>query len=183
MPTPPSFDFAAPYELMVGVWDGLSSVYTADDHFVGSWASRVVIYWKKPGEILCFRQVQQGDPIAFDAGNDAHMAAMHQSRAGDEFHVDFHIDGKRGRGQSKSDGRQYEGFETTPGTYLFHIRTPQGCFYNNQFFPSPNERRIIGPFVENGTMNVLRVLSQVFTRISYDVPEEYKVDDAHPHGA
>lgn len=182
MPTP-SFDFAAPYELMVGVWDGLSSVYTAEEKFLGSWASRVVIYWKEPGKVLCFRQVQQSAPIAFDVGNDEHVATMDQLRTRDEFHVDFHIDGKRGRGRSEVDGRQYEGFETTPGTYLFHIRTPKGCFYNNQFFPNPNERRIIGPLVENGTMNVLLVLSQVFARISYDVPEAYRVDDDHAHGA
>jgi len=181
MSTRPSLDFATPYELMVGVWDGVSSVYTADDHFLGSWASRVVIYWK-PNNVLCFHQVQQGDPIAFDVGNDEHMAAMHESRAHDEYHVDFHIRGKRGEGKSE-DGRVYEGFETTPGTYLFHIRTPKGCFYNNQFFTNPNERRIIGPFVENGSMKVLMVLSQVFARISYDVPDEYKDDPAHARGA
>jgi len=181
MSTRPSFDFAEPYELMVGVWDGISAVYTADDHFVGSWASRVVIYWK-PKRILCFRQVQQGEPIVFDTRNDAHAAAMSRSRGYDEYHVDFHIEGKRGQGRSE-DGRIYEGFETTPGTYLFHIRTPKGCFYNNQFFPNPNERRIIGPFVENETMNVLQVLSQAFTRISYEVPDEYKMDDGHAHGA
>jgi hypothetical protein len=67
------------------------------------------------------------------------------------------------------------GAETSPGTYLFHLTFPGfGHYYNNQYFTNPNERRIIGPFVHGGDYDPQFIVSQTFTRISYDVPEKYK---------
>jgi hypothetical protein len=162
-----TFDYATPYQLMVGVWDGLASAFDKNGDFDGTYASRVAIYWKKRGKILCFRQVQQTDRIHFRT--DDKVAKSKKWVIGETpYHVDFLIVGKHGRGES--DGKIYEGVETTPGTYLFHIKSKDGSFYNNQYFVNPNERRVIGPFVEAGQNEITYVLSQVFVRISYDVP-------------
>ena len=82
------------------------------------------------------------------------------------------------------------GTETRPGIYLFHLMFKEGHYYNNQYFTDPNERQIIGPFVATtnaaepasrrrstsaapvGEIQV--VVAQTFSRLSYDVPSQYK---------
>ncbi|MEM8665045.1 MAG: hypothetical protein AAGF49_13110 [Pseudomonadota bacterium] len=66
------------------------------------------------------------------------------------------------------------GAESTPGTYLFHLTFPFGNYYNNQYFTTPNERRIIGPYVPAGGVAFSGVVAQTFTRISYDVPDNMR---------
>jgi hypothetical protein len=90
---------------------------------------------------------------------------------------------------SKGDVR-VAGTETRPGIYLFHLMFTEGHYYNNQYFTDPNERQIIGPFVaatdpeEPGSRRgstrttpvgeIRVVVAQTFTRLSYDVPSQYK---------
>ena len=60
-------------------------------------------------------------------------------------------------------------------------RYQQGHYYNNQYFMSPNERHIIGPYVATDgstpaqpSGEVTCIVAQTFTRVSYDVPAKYK---------
>jgi hypothetical protein len=162
-----TFDYATPYQLMVGVWDGIASEFGPDGEFRGSYASRVAIYWKTPGEILCFRQVEQSNPIHFDEKGGKAARKFGES----VLHIDFDVDGKR----ANSPDGEVTALETTPGTYIFHIKRPDGThYYNNQYFVNENERRIIGPYTEGDSPKIAGVLSQVFTRLSYDVPDRFK---------
>ena len=129
--------------------------------------------------ILPASVVQQDQPISmFDRADDKsedlaeRREHLRKMAALTRYHVDFHINGKRGYG--KQGDMTYTGLETTPGVYLFHIKTPDGSFYNNQFFTDPNERHIIGPFVKAPGNELTQVLSQTFRRISYNVPEDLK---------
>jgi hypothetical protein len=58
MPDSP-LDFAVPYELMVGVWSGMCTVYTAQGAFHSTTPSMVAIYWKQRPTLLHYRQIEQ----------------------------------------------------------------------------------------------------------------------------
>ena len=73
-----------------------------------------------------------------------------------------------GRGDVKVTGTQ-----TRPDVYHFHLKTPDGNWYNNHYCTSPNERDILGPFVENNG-KIEFIVVQSLTRISYDVPKKFR---------
>ena len=162
-----AFDYGTPYEIMVGQWTGHSILYDKDGKYLHTGPSLVSIYWKKPGKLLHYKQEDLGnlDELAFE---HPHKQGLEQIIFLREF--DLEIKGKA----CKSKGRdevKVEGVESRPGTYLFHLNFPAGHYYNNQYFPNPNERHIIGPFVPKGAADVGAVVAQTFTRISYDVPD------------
>ena len=67
------------------------------------------------------------------------------------------------------------GTETRPDVYHFHLKTADGDWYNNHHCINPNERHIMGPFVEkNGKIEW--IAAQTLTRISYEVPKKYRCD-------
>jgi hypothetical protein len=180
------FEYARPYDLMVGVWAGMATSYDAAGSYLLSVPSLVAIYWKRPYTLLHYRQDELPD---LDKRLEGHPYPAAMTKI---IHHDFdlRISGKacESTAASRHDVR-VAGTETRPGIYLFHLMFEEGHYYNNQYFTDPNERQIIGPFIaarENeevtrrpsasaapsGQISV--VVAQTFTRISYDVPDRYK---------
>ena len=199
-----TFDYARPYDLMVGYWAGIASVFNDAGVYQDSIQSRVAIYWHVPNKMLHFRQAQEDsvEDLLNNAGYDSRDVAAVRSFA--QLNVDLKIAGKTCSGEDRKSGTVITGIETRPDIYLFHLRTRDehghyyADYYNNQYFVSPNERHIIGPYVmaapatgaarrqfapaQKGadspayfpTGTVRAVIAQVFTRISYDVPKALK---------
>src|SRR5262249_33519824 len=66
-----NFDYRTPYDLMVGQWNGMSTLYNAKGEYQFSTPSLVAIYWKhrpsdadEPG-LLSYRQIEVADPFEF----------------------------------------------------------------------------------------------------------------------
>jgi hypothetical protein len=199
-----TFDYALPYDLMVGYWAGIATVYDDNGVYQDSIQSRVAIYWHVRSKVLHFQQNQEDsvEPLLNGPGYDRNdvMAVRNFS----QMTVDLKVKGKSCSGEDKQSGTLISGVETRPGIYLFHLRTRDANgryfadYYNNQYFVSPNERHIIGPYVMAApataaarrkfapahkgldvpayfpTGKVRLVIAQIFTRISYDVPKELK---------
>ena len=176
------FDYATPYNIMVGRWSGLTTTFTATGEYVDSVASFVTIFWKKPHKLLHYEQEELPDLDERLEGNP-HKETVAKIVRHD---FDLEITGKACRSTNTSgEAISVSGTETLPGIYLFHLAFPEGQYYNNQFFTSPNERQIIGPFIAAAPPEaaparkgapapspggVTFVVAQTFTRISYEVP-------------
>jgi hypothetical protein len=206
MPMSPqnSFSDAIPYDLMVGYWAGIASVYDDKGAYQDSIQSRVAIYWHVPNKLLHFQQDQEDSVEALlnDPGyNTNDVTAV---RNFSQLTVDLEVKGKSCSGEDEHSGTTIDGVETRPGLYLFHLRTKDKTgryyadYYNNQYFVGPNERHIIGPYVMAApvtraalkkyssdrkgtdaagyfpTGSVRFVIAQTFTRISYEIPEHLK---------
>ncbi|MEP2031506.1 MAG: hypothetical protein ABJI96_22650 [Paracoccaceae bacterium] len=167
-------DYAQPFELMVGTWTGHSITYDAKGKYLFTGPSILYIHWHEPGEVLHYLQKDLGnlDELEFNLDDDdkVWIGDIIKTR-----NFELKVSGKSCRG--KGGGVAVKGVESTPGTYLFHLNFPHGNYYNNQFFPNPNERHIIGPFVPTGKTDAKYVVSQTFSRISYDVPEKLLKED------
>lgn len=161
------FDYADPYDIMLGTWNGITTSFGPDGRYLASVASIVYMSWAKKGSLL--RYVQE-EIANLDEVLDQHP---HKGVMSQIVKHDFllAVDGKACRTTGKhAEQVSLEGTETRPGTYIFHLTFPQGDYYNNQYFASPNERHIIGPFIPAGkSRKVGMVVSQTFTRVSYDV--------------
>ena len=180
------FEYARPYDLMVGLWAGMATSFDAKGSYLISVPSLVAIYWERPYTVLHYRQDELPD---LDHRLEDHP---HQSAVAKIIHHNFNLEisGKACMSTAASKGDvRVAGTETRPGIYLFHLMFEEGHYYNNQYFTNPNERQIIGPFVATdrkapasregsssaqpvGAIEV--VVAQTFTRISYDVPARYK---------
>jgi hypothetical protein len=171
-----TFDYATPYEIMVGVWTGMSTTYKPDGEYWGSVPSRVVVYWDIPGKLLKYKQ---DELPGLDAILDDKRHKKHPNRQAFSSIVrhnfDLAISGKACQSRPNKEKVSCVGAETRPGIYLFHLHFPKwGHYYNNQYFVNPNERNIIGPFIPGTQHDQQFIVAQTFTRVSYDVPEEYR---------
>ena len=165
------FDYATAYDIMVGRWSGMTTTYDAKGEYVDSVASLVTMYWKKPHTLLHYEQEELSDLDDVLRNNPHKVAVANIVR----HKFDLRIAGKSCSSEQNEENVKCVGAETSPGIYLFHLYFPKfGHYYNNQYFTNPNERHIIGPFVPNQTYDPQFIVAQTFTRISYDVPEEYK---------
>lgn len=163
------FDFAEPFDIMLGTWNGITTVYDDKGRYQASVASMVYMSWVKKGSVLRYVQNELAN---LDEALDVHP---HKAVVASIVRHDFELKvagkacfttGKRAEKVS------LQGTETSPGTYIFHLTFPEGDYYNNQYFSSPNERHIIGPFVPAGKDRAFSmVVAQTFTRVSYDVIE------------
>lgn len=170
MSKPNASPYAKPFDIMVGAWTGHSILYDKNGNYMHTGPSLVAISWKSP-TLMHYKQWDLGDLDAL-AEKDGHAATLKHIIMLREF--DLTIDGKRCDSTPEtSETVQVEGSESSPGTYLFHLKFAPGSYYNNQFFNNPNERHIIGPYVPNGQSEFSYVVSQTFSRISYDVPEGF----------
>jgi hypothetical protein len=204
MPPRRTFDYALPYDLMAGYWAGIATVYDDKGVYQDSIQSRAAIYWHPHKKLLHFRQDEEDSVEALlnDPKYAKHDVAAVRSFV--HLNVDFAVKGKASSGEDRKSGALVTGVETRPGIYLFHLRTRDehghfyADYYNNQYFVDANERHIIGPcimapsatpaarkrfsmaqkagdapgYFPPGTIKF--VIAQVFTRISYEVPEELK---------
>lgn len=180
-----TFDFGTPYDIMVGLWDGVTMVYTATGLHSHSYTGRVLIYWERPGELLHYLQEDTVDNRQFNlaAGNVRHRELV-EPYAGGVFNVtryNFDLEVKDKSSWSTpetSSVMKVEGTETQPGIYHFMLSLQQenGVYYNNQYFTNPNLRHIIGPYITPPIHSPKLIISQTFTRITYEVNQEM-IDD------
>ena len=200
-----TYSEAVPYDLMVGYWAGIATVYDHNGIYQDSIQSRVAIYWHVPNKLLHFQQDQEDsvESLLNNTGYDANDVTAVRNFS--QLTVDLKVTGKTCRGEDRRSGTIITGVETRPDIYLFHLQTrdKQGRYYanyyNNQYFVGPNERHIIGPYVmatsatrqelaklsrprKTGdstpyfpTGTVRFVISQIFTRISYEIPKTLRV--------
>jgi hypothetical protein len=199
-----TFDYALPYDLMVGYWAGIATVYDDNGVYQDSIQSRVAIYWHVRSKLLHFQQNEEDsvEPLLSRPGyNKNDVTAV---RNFSQLTVDLQVTDKSCSGEDAQSGTLITGVETRPGIYLFHLRTRDASgryfadYYNNQYFVGPNERHIIGPYVMAAPVTVAArrkfspaqksvdapayfptgkirfVIAQIFTRISYDVPEDLR---------
>ncbi|WP_170356624.1 hypothetical protein [Ruegeria lacuscaerulensis] len=171
MISPTPFDYARPFDIMIGMWTGHSIVYDNKGEYLYTGPSILTIDWKEPGKVMHYRQEDLGSLDQLIQEHE-HGKALEDLFVLREF--ELQVDGKSC--QSITGAVKVHGVESSPGTYLFHLNFPTGDYYNNQYFLNPNQRRIIGPFVprdEEGKTNGFQfVVSQTFERISYDVPKD-----------
>ena len=55
------FDYATPYDVMVGAWTGHSILYDKNGDYLHTGPSLVAIYWKEPGKLLHYNQKDLGN--------------------------------------------------------------------------------------------------------------------------
>ena len=176
-----NFDYAKPFDVMVGMWSGLSTSFSPKGEYLCSVPSFVYLYWHSP-TVLHYRQDELPDLDRALVKNQVHLDALTKIIHHD---FDLKISGKACVSSVDSkNGMRVVGTETRPGVYLFHLMFKEGDYYNNQYFTNPNERHIIGPYIArqerkkggSGSSGgeIAVVVAQTFTRISYDVPAKYK---------
>jgi hypothetical protein len=166
MTTSGFFDFQDPFDIMVGLWNGMTTTYDDHGHYRNSVASLVRVSWVRKGKLLRYQQQELADLDQVLAGNP-HKQALATIISHD---FDMAVTGKSCHSTTTHKEKMaMKGVETQPGTYLFHLSFPMGDYYNNQYFVGPNERHIIGPFVPaSGGREFTFAVAQTFTRISYD---------------
>ncbi|MEO7084385.1 MAG: hypothetical protein ABI442_12720 [Gemmatimonadaceae bacterium] len=163
----PSFDFSVPFDIMIGAWAGTTTSYSEDGTYRSTVPSQVFIYWKVPGEVMHFEQEELPDLDALLDKDHPHRAAFKKIISSD---FDLRITGKSCVSEKNADDVIVNGAETMPGTYLFHLHFMKfGHFYNNQYFVSPNERHIVGPYLPNNSHDIGLLVSQTWVRLSYSV--------------
>jgi hypothetical protein len=160
-----AFDYAKPYDIFVGSWSGIASTFTPKGVFIRSWAYDVAIYWETQTR-LHFRQVPLSDELrkGLDLSEETHKLISQE--------FDLNINGKYATSDEGSAVKNV-GAETTPDVYIFHVRAGDTSWYNCQHCATVNERKIIGPQM-NRDGNVTMVISQTYTRISYDVTDKFR---------
>jgi hypothetical protein len=186
------FDFASPYDLMVGLWSGMCTVFDARGEFFSVTPSMVAVFWKRRPTLLHYHQIEQHFPTPGKPGKlrvkpipkledvdpqrgiTGHDAVAETTN----LHFDLHVDGKYCMAKlTGATGLQsVEGTQTRPGVYIFHLGFQGWRYYNNQYFTDPNERHIIGPCLREDNPNLAFVAAQSFHRVSYDVPRALQKD-------
>jgi hypothetical protein len=194
------FDFSDPYDIMAGMWTGLTIIYDRTGEYLSSAASNVAIYWDEPHKLMHFRQGEEETiPPLFSANVEAlgasalrrkeqsaltsdllsrvdrfkDKAYLDQVAAVTTTEFDLHISGKYATASSPM--MDVTGVNSRPDVYLFHLRLKDGSqsWFNNQYFTNANERQIVGPQLDKDGQIQL-VVAQTFSRVSYDVPKTKK---------
>jgi hypothetical protein len=194
------FDFSDPYDIMAGMWTGLTIIYDRTGEYLSSAASNVAIYWDEPHKLMHFRQGEEETiPPLFSANVEAlgasalrrkeqseltsdllsrvdrfkDKAYLDQVAAVTTTEFDLHISGKYATASSPV--MDVTGVNSRPDVYLFHLRLKDGSqsWFNNQHFTNANERQIVGPQLDKDGQIQL-VVAQTFSRVSYGVPQTKK---------
>lgn len=192
MTAKPAFDYAIPFDIMVGYWVGTASIYSPTGVYLMSTKSYVSVYWtgKKPYTELSFRESAEDD-YSFQ-GSEANYvnprelgtiknaldkkAALPANSALRVLHYDLKVHGPHCYGGDE-DTVYLKGLQTRPDIYQFHVKKKENGdhhhVYNSHHLPSPDDWHIIGPIVgrtQNGEGEVGLAVAQFFRRISYKVP-------------
>jgi hypothetical protein len=192
------FDFSVPFDIMVGLWIGSTILYSPTGEYLSSSASKVTIRWERPGTLLHFRQLVEPIPEhplvgAEFSSNVEKLRKAHQKKSADIRKIAPHPDRLQDKASlnsvaavttlefdlkvagrfatAQTDDWSVTGVNSRPDLYLFHLlrkdRTQN--WFNNQYFTSANERQIIGPVLDQDGQIYL-VVTQTFSRVSYDIP-------------
>jgi hypothetical protein len=187
-----AFDYARPYDIMVGYWVGTANIYGPKGAYVMSTKSYVSVYWKKRYTTLSFWESAEDDfefqgraedyldsrraeeeTITEILGSKTPLAATGALRV---LAYDLEVRGPYCEGHSGP--VSVTGRQTRPDAYQFHVKKKENGhyhhIYNSHHLPSPDDWHIIGPIVGpiagvEGEVGVAVV--QNFRRISYDVPK------------
>lgn len=176
-----SFDYGTPFDIMVGLWDGMTTVYTTTGKYSHSYAGRVLIYWVKRGELLRYLQSEADfDDLTLPVPDKIYHAHLVEPHKFDIARIvrhrfDLRVTGKYCESTDEtSEEMKVVGTETQPGIYHFQLALQQsnGVYYNNQYFANPNERHIIGPYLRPPVHRPYLIVSQTFARVTYSVDDE-----------
>jgi len=157
-----AFDYATPFDIMVGYWVNTANIYSPSGVYVMSTKSYVSVYWVDRYTRLHFRESAEDEFSCKEEFVDTRQAdqktigeALKRTgcATGGALRVlayDFTVDGANchgAAGRVSVDGRQ-----TRPDAYQFHVRISKdnGRFhhvYNGHHLPSPDDWHIIGPIV------------------------------------
>jgi hypothetical protein len=190
-----AFDYAIPYDIMVGYWVGTASIYSPKGVYVMSTKSHVSVYWVKYQSIVSFRESAEDDykfhgrPEDYldprgTAGEKRVAAALGKTKtkplaANEALRVltyDFDVNGPYCQTDQNAPV-SVTGRQTRPDAYQFHVKMKREegyhHVYNSHHLPTPDDWHIIGPIVgrvdnEEGAVGLAVV--QHFRRISYGVP-------------
>jgi hypothetical protein len=188
-----AFDYAQPFDILVGYWVGSASIYGPKGVYVMSTKSFVSVYWEKRYQKLSFRESAE-DEFGFTGPESEYLDTRQVSEAVIAAQIssaapladssgalriltfDLDVIGPYCTGQTgpvSLDGRQ-----TRPDAYQFHLQKKEENgqthhIYNSHHLPSPDDWHIIGPIVgpiKGIEGQVGLAVTQFFRRISYHVP-------------
>jgi len=182
-----AFDYAKPFDIMVGYWVGTASIYGRKGAYVMSTKSFVSVYWLDE-DTLSFRESAEDDPDFqglptdyIDPRSAAVGTALASTKpvASDALRVmtyDFTVEGPYCY-TNQTDPISVTGRQTHPDAYSFHVKIKKNHHYhhvyNSHHLPTPDDWHILGPIVgrvnrEEGEVGL--AVAQFFRRISYQVP-------------
>jgi hypothetical protein len=187
-----AFDYAIPFDIMVGYWVGTASIYSPKGVYVMSTKSYVSVYWEEPYKKLSFRESAEDDH-EFKGADADYVDSRKKGAAGNilgtaapltassalrVLEFDLTVKGPFCYGGSKKTV-YLTGRQTRPDIYQFHLKKKENGYYhhvyNSHHLPSPDDWHIIGPIVgpidgEEGEVGL--AVAQFFRRISYEVPKQ-----------
>jgi hypothetical protein len=189
-----AFDYAIPYDIMVGYWVGAASIYSPKGVYMMSTKSYVSVYWEKPYTKLSFRESAE-DELAFAAPASRYFDSRRNKTirnlldkntalaAGALRVLEFDLKVKGAHCEGGAGNVHVDGRQTRPDVYQMHVKKEEKNgdthhIYNSHHLPSPDDWHIIGPIVgpirekETVTQGAVGLaVVQFFRRISYHVPE------------
>ena len=198
------FDYSVPYDIMVGVWTGLTIIYGPTGGYLSSTASNVVIYWDTPNKLMHFRQGDE-EPIAplnamsFSANLEALRASelLQNAQAPQLSELSSRIERLKSTSYLKqvasvtttefdlkvsgkyasasSPSMDVTGVNSRPDVYLFHLRLKDGSqSWFNNQYFANANERQIIGPQLDKDGQIQLVVAQTFSRVSYDVPKTKK---------
>jgi hypothetical protein len=185
------FDYAKPFDILVGHWVGIASIYSPKGIYLLSTKSYVSVYWAAEN-ILSFRE-SADDDFEFTGRSEEYLdprqvRSVEQASKGQPeitpseslrlLRYDFKVEGTYCKTTDQSADVSVTGRQTRPDTYQFHVvkKRPAGDHhhvYNSHYLPTPNDWHITGPIVgrvKEVEGEVGLAVAQTFKRIAYHVP-------------
>jgi hypothetical protein len=158
-----AFDYARPFDILVGYWVNTANIYSPTGVYVMSTKSYVSVYWVERHRTLHFRESAEEDFACEDEYVDTRRAdeqtiarALRERigcATGGALRVlayDFTVEGAH---CFTADGPvSVDGCQTRPDAYQFHVKIQKGIgrfhhVYNSHHLPSPDDWHIIGTIV------------------------------------
>jgi hypothetical protein len=169
--SPNNPDYATPYDIMVGVWDGMARVYSRQGDYDQSFTAlgSIVVYWKSKYSLLSFTEGK------LDAGTQkAFIQAQKGKRIGFTPEYVLTVQGTHCYYHPNNGTVIIDGDRTHPDEYEFHLINNQTSHHirNTHRFPSPNEWQVSG-IVSDSNGNIGALVEQTFRRISSEVPADF----------
>jgi hypothetical protein len=186
-----AFDYAKPFDIMVGYWVNTANIYSPTGVYVMSTKSYVSVYWVERHKTLHFRESAEEDFACEEEYVDTRRAdtktiseVLRNSAGcatGGALRVlayNFTVEGAHCYVGSQPP-YPVTGRQTRPDAYQFHVRITKENgrihhVYNGHHLPSPDDWHIIGPIVGavGGVQGEIGMgVVHNLRRISYNVPK------------
>jgi hypothetical protein len=189
------FDYAKPFDILVGHWVGMASIYSPKGTYLLSTKSYVSVYWESEN-ILSFRE-SADDDLEFTGKSEEYLDPREVRSIVDAYRgqpeitpsqsvrilqYDFKVEGTYCETTDQSADVSVTGRQTRPDAYQFHVikKRPEEeggphHVYNSHYLPTPNDWHITGPIVGRvkkveGVVGL--AVAQTFKRIAYHVPKQ-----------